>query len=148
VLLKNEERDLYKEAVFEIEFMEDCTDSSDFVRKRKLGTLEGTESEDSDGKLSQELKDLNSTNEFGDRQNKELENSPSIRSLADAKSQYMKEHPVQCAICNMELQNNYPLEDHMLMKRERQCKDCKLFFAICYVLGKHQKGRCRKRTSR
>ena len=65
---------------------------------------------------------------------------------AAALYRYVKENPVRCPVCNMELINNYPLHDHMQIKRERQCNDCKLFFACCYVLGKHQKGRCRKRS--
>ena len=68
------------------------------------------------------------------------------KSTDAALYRYVKEHPVQCPVCNMELINNYPLHDHLQIKRERQCNDCKLFFASCYVLGKHQKGRCRKRS--
>ena len=45
-------------------------------------------------------------------------------------TQSVKEHPVQCPVIN-----NYPLHNHMQIKSERQCNDCKLFFASCFVLG-------------
>ena len=143
VLLNNK---VDKAALLKIKSKEECIDT-DSVTNRKLSTIEESAAEDYNGNPSQGKRKLNLTKKVDDRQNKKQKKIPIIVKSANATLlQSIKEHPVQCQVCNMELINNYPLHDHMQIKSERQCNDCKLFFASCYVLGKHQNGRCRKRS--
>ena len=67
--------------------------------------------------------------------------------IDNIKTQSPLKDPKQCPVCKIKLITNFPLEDHMQLKQDRQCKDCKLFFASCNILNSHKKGRCRKRNS-
>jgi hypothetical protein len=128
-----------------IKSMEECIDTDSAIH-RKLSTIEESAAEDNDGTLSQGKRKLILSKKVDDRQNKKQKKTPLIGISAIATyTQSIKEPPVQCPACNKELINNYPLHDHMQIKSDRQCNDCKLFFASCYVLGRHQNGRCRKR---
>jgi len=52
-------------------------------------------------------------------------------------------YPIHCPVCNVGVKTNIHLQSHMRVKRETQCKFCKLFFENCQRLCIHRKGRCR-----
>ena len=53
-----------------------------------------------------------------------------------------------CPICQTTDTRSATIKLHMESKREVQCKSCKLYFANCFSLGKHRKGRCRDKKAR
>ena len=55
-------------------------------------------------------------------------------------------YPIHCPSCNVGFKTKPHLHYHMQKKRERQCKNCKLFFENCQRLCVHSKGRCKARN--
>jgi hypothetical protein len=70
------------------------------------------------------------------------------RSLTNMPKSYLTSdiYPIHCPSCNVGFKTKPHLHHHMKIKRERQCKNCKLFFENCQRLCVHSKGRCKART--
>eukprot|EP00090_Calanus_glacialis_P004238 TRINITY_DN13136_c0_g1_i2.p1 TRINITY_DN13136_c0_g1~~TRINITY_DN13136_c0_g1_i2.p1 ORF type:complete len:339 (-),score=67.52 TRINITY_DN13136_c0_g1_i2:107-1033(-) len=70
------------------------------------------------------------------------------RSLTNMPKSYLTSdiYPIHCPSCNVGFKTKSHLHHHMKIKRERQCKNCKLFFENCQRLCVHSKGRCKART--
>ena len=70
------------------------------------------------------------------------------RSLTNMPRSYLTSdiYPMHCPSCNVGFKTKTHLHSHMQIKRERQCKSCKLFFENCQRLCVHSKGRCKART--